>query len=66
MPGQFIDIAEETGDIVPMGLWILREACRQTREWQVRLGLPSLQISVNLSARQFREPDLRRDDPRPR
>ena len=58
MPGQFIDIAEETGDIVPMGLWILREACRQTREWQVRLGLPSLQISVNLSARQFQEPDL--------
>ena len=58
MPGQFIDIAEETGDIVPMGLWILREACCQTREWQVRLGLPSLQISVNLSARQFQEPDL--------
>jgi diguanylate cyclase (GGDEF)-like protein len=58
MPGQFIDIAEETGDIVPMGLWILRESCRQTREWQLRLGLPSLQISVNLSARQFQEPDL--------
>jgi diguanylate cyclase (GGDEF)-like protein len=58
MPGQFIDIAEETGDIVPMGQWILREACRQTREWQLRLGLPSLQISVNLSARQFQEPDL--------
>jgi diguanylate cyclase (GGDEF)-like protein len=58
MPGQFIDIAEETGDIVQMGLWILRESCRQTREWQVRLGLPSLQVSVNLSARQFQEPDL--------
>ncbi|HEX5012900.1 MAG TPA: bifunctional diguanylate cyclase/phosphodiesterase [Candidatus Limnocylindrales bacterium] len=58
MPGQFIDIAEETGDIVPMGQWILREACRQTREWQLRLNLPSLQVSVNLSARQFQEPDL--------
>ncbi|HET9346292.1 MAG TPA: bifunctional diguanylate cyclase/phosphodiesterase [Candidatus Limnocylindrales bacterium] len=58
MPGQFIDIAEETGDIVPMGIWILRESCRQTREWQLRLGLPSLQVSVNLSARQFQEPDL--------
>jgi diguanylate cyclase (GGDEF)-like protein len=58
MPGQFIDIAEETGDIVPMGLWILREACRQTHEWQLRLGLPTLQVSVNLSARQFQEPDL--------
>jgi diguanylate cyclase (GGDEF)-like protein len=58
MPGEFIDIAEETGDIVPMGQWILREACRQTREWQLRLGLPALQVSVNLSARQFQEPDL--------
>jgi len=58
MPGQFIDIAEETGDIVPMGQWILREACRQTREWQLRLKLPSPQVSVNLSARQFQEPDL--------
>ena len=58
MPGAFIDLAEETGDIVPMGLWILRESCRQTREWQIRLGLPDLQISVNLSARQFQEHDL--------
>jgi diguanylate cyclase (GGDEF)-like protein len=58
MPGQFIDLAEETGDIVPMGQWILREACRQLREWQLRLGLPQLQVSVNLSARQFREHDL--------
>jgi diguanylate cyclase (GGDEF)-like protein len=58
MPGQFIDLAEETGDIVPMGQWILRESCRQLREWQVRLGLPDLQVSVNLSARQFREHDL--------
>jgi diguanylate cyclase (GGDEF)-like protein len=58
MPGQFIDLAEETGDIVPMGQWILRESCRQVREWQLRLGLPELQISVNLSARQFREHDL--------
>ena len=54
----FIDIAEETGDIVPMGQWILRESCRQTREWQLRLGLPLLQVSVNLSSRQFQEPDL--------
>ena len=58
MPMQFIDLAEETGDIVPMGRWILRESCRQTREWQVRLELPDLEISVNLSARQFQEHDL--------
>jgi EAL domain-containing protein (putative c-di-GMP-specific phosphodiesterase class I) len=58
MPDKFIDLAEQTGDIVPMGRWILREACRQTREWQDRLGLPDLQVSVNLSARQFQEQDL--------
>ena len=58
MPDKFIDLAEQTGDIVPMGRWILREACRQTRAWQVRLDLPDLQVSVNLSARQFQEHDL--------
>ena len=58
MPDRFIALAEQTGDIVPMGRWILREACRQVRAWQVRLGLPNLQVSVNLSARQFQEPDL--------
>ena len=58
MPEQFVDLAEETGDIVPMGRWILLESCRQVRAWQVRLGLPSLQISVNLSARQFQEFDI--------
>jgi predicted signal transduction protein with EAL and GGDEF domain len=55
MPDSFIDLAEQTGDIVPMGRWILREACRQVRDWQVRLSLPDLQVSVNLSARQFQE-----------
>jgi len=58
MPDKFIDLAEQTGDILPMGRWILREACRQVRAWQVRLGLPDLQVSVNLSACQFREHDL--------
>ena len=58
MPGEWIDLAEETGDIVPIGRWVLREACRQAREWQIRLGRPDLRISVNLSARQFREHDI--------
>jgi len=58
MPNEFIDLAEETGEIFPMGRWILRQACRQAREWQVRLALPELQVSVNLSARQFQEHDL--------
>jgi diguanylate cyclase (GGDEF)-like protein len=58
MPGEWIDLAEETGDIVSIGRWVLREACRQARDWQIRLGLPDLRISVNLSARQFREHDI--------
>ncbi len=58
MPAEWIDVAEETGDIVPIGRWILREACRQVREWQLRLERPELRVSVNLSARQFREHDI--------
>jgi diguanylate cyclase (GGDEF)-like protein len=58
MPAEWIDVAEETGDIVPIGAWILREACRQTRDWQIRLERDDLRISVNLSARQFREHDI--------
>ena len=63
MPGEFIDVAEETGDIVPMGRGSCAKSCRQTREWQLRLGLPSLQVSVNLSARQFQRAGPRRVDP---
>ena len=58
MPGDWIDLAEETGDIVPIGRWILREACRQARDWQIRLGRSDLRMSVNLSARQFGEHDI--------
>lgn len=58
-PAQFIPLAEETGLIMPLGLWVLREACRQTRAWQQRYpGAIPLAVSVNLSARQFRQPDL--------
>jgi diguanylate cyclase (GGDEF)-like protein len=58
MPVDFIGLAEETGEIVPIGRWVLREACRQARDWQVRLGLDRLEISVNLSARQFQDVNL--------
>ncbi|MFL5715972.1 MAG: putative bifunctional diguanylate cyclase/phosphodiesterase, partial [Chloroflexota bacterium] len=59
MPGEFIDIAEETGLIVPLGRWVLREACRQARIWQERFPSdPPISISVNLSARQFADPRL--------
>ncbi|MEG4352101.1 bifunctional diguanylate cyclase/phosphodiesterase [Microcoleus sp. LAD1_D3] len=56
-PAKFIPIAEANGEIVPIGEWILRTACAQTRSWQLA-GLPALRISVNLSARQFEQPNL--------
>lgn len=54
-PGVFIPIAEETGLIVPLGEWVLRSACVQNLKWQ-DMGFPPRRISVNISARQFREP----------
>ncbi|WP_198648586.1 bifunctional diguanylate cyclase/phosphodiesterase [Cyanothece sp. BG0011] len=58
-PGAFIPVAEETGLIVPLGEWILTEACRQIREWHERFPRnPALIMSVNLSGRQFSQPNL--------
>ncbi|BAZ40766.1 diguanylate cyclase/phosphodiesterase [Calothrix sp. NIES-4101] len=57
-PEKFIPLAEETGLIVPIGEWVLRNACMQTKYWQRLLGLPSLSIAVNLSARQFQQLNL--------
>jgi diguanylate cyclase (GGDEF)-like protein len=56
-PARFIPLAEETGLIVQLGEWVLREACRQTREW-LDGGLKPGVVSVNLSARQFRQEGL--------
>jgi diguanylate cyclase len=53
-PAQFIPLAEETGIIVPLGLWVLREACRQSKAWQDE-GLPPLRVAVNISAAQLRQ-----------
>ncbi|MFP5381101.1 MAG: EAL domain-containing protein [Gammaproteobacteria bacterium] len=57
MPNDFIPLAEETGLIVPIGDWVLREACRQARLWVEQFD-PDLRVAVNLSARQFAEPGL--------
>ncbi|MBA1147710.1 EAL domain-containing protein [Ectothiorhodospiraceae bacterium WFHF3C12] len=56
-PDRFIPIAEETGTIIPIGEWVLRQACAQWRKW-CDLGLPPMTVSVNMSVRQFRQPDL--------
>ncbi len=53
-PADFIPLAEETGMIVPIGDWVLNEACRQNKAWQ-DAGLPPIVVSVNVSARQFKE-----------
>jgi diguanylate cyclase (GGDEF)-like protein len=58
-PGEFIPVAEETGLIVRIGRWVLGEACAQLKQWQrSRRGGEPLTIGVNLSVRQFAQPDL--------
>jgi diguanylate cyclase (GGDEF)-like protein len=56
-PMDFIPLAEQTGLIIQAGTWVLGEACRQTKQWQDDLGV-DLRVAVNLSARQFEDPDL--------
>ena len=59
-PAQFIPLAEETGLIVPIGRWVLKEACAQAMAWQ-RRGLLPLSMAVNLSPRQFADEHLLQD-----
>ncbi|MDF0555763.1 EAL domain-containing protein [Kamptonema sp. UHCC 0994] len=58
-PAEFIPVAEETGLIIPIGQWVLRESCRQIRQWQHQFPHHQpLTISVNLSVKQFSQPNL--------
>jgi diguanylate cyclase (GGDEF)-like protein len=56
-PYRFVRLAEETGLIVPIGEWVLKSACAEAKAWQLA-GMPELRVSVNLSARQFRDSQL--------
>ena len=57
-PGEFIPLAEETGLIVPIGLWVLERACEQLSSWQQNGPMRDLVLAVNVSARQFRQSDF--------
>ena len=57
-PDEFVPLAEETGLILPMGLWVLEQACATLRTLQDRPGGAGIRMAVNLSARQFTQPDL--------
>jgi EAL domain-containing protein (putative c-di-GMP-specific phosphodiesterase class I) len=56
-PDEFIPVAEETGQIGAIGIWVLQQACRQARAWRDQ-GLPPLRVGVNISAVQFHQPGL--------
>lgn len=59
MPAAFLPVAEETGLVVPIGYWVIREVCRQLREWKDELGsLGQLSVAVNLSSRHLLVPDI--------
>jgi EAL domain-containing protein (putative c-di-GMP-specific phosphodiesterase class I) len=57
-PAQFISLAEETGLIIPLGLWVMQTACAQLGRWRQTGHYRDLQVAINVSARQFRQPDF--------
>lgn len=62
LPGEFIPITEETGLIIPLGEWVMKEACRQAKEWRERYpSEPPLVLCVNISAAQVRHPGFLKD-----
>lgn len=61
LPGRFIALAEESGDIVPLGSWVLREACERLAAWQRALDVPALVMRVNVSPLQLEDPAFESD-----
>ena len=59
MPSDFIPVAEETGAIIKIGEWVIQTACKHNKMWQ-EMGLASIPVSVNLSAKQFQQADLQK------
>ena len=57
-PAQFIPLAEETGLILPIGAWVLDTACAQIKQWKDQIPFRNLTLAVNVSAKQFRQPDF--------
>ncbi|MCC7033335.1 MAG: EAL domain-containing protein [Acidobacteria bacterium] len=61
MPGQFIQVAEESGHVIELGRWVLQRACADWQRWCRETGAPGLQLAVNVSARHLQQGDLVRD-----
>ena len=57
-PMEFIPLAEATGLIIPIGLWVMQTACAQLNEWSKNAAMCHLKLAINVSARQFRQPDF--------
>ena len=57
-PAQFIPLAEETGLILPIGLWVLQTACKQLKSWMSHPRTSALHLAINVSVRQFRQADF--------
>jgi diguanylate cyclase (GGDEF)-like protein len=57
-PNEFISVAEESGLIVPIGFWVIKEACKQIRRWSSDPLLSKIKLAVNVSARQFQDPSF--------
>jgi EAL domain-containing protein (putative c-di-GMP-specific phosphodiesterase class I) len=58
MPGEFIELAEQTGQILPIGQWVLRQACAQLGRWSAQTDCQHLYMAVNISQLQFRQTDF--------